>query len=60
MKNDQIKNVVLLKDGLKKLTESYANVAINDLKKLATSEKEIDYKKLKLMWIELKTELFLK
>ena len=46
MKNDQIKNVVLFKDGLKKLTESYANVAINDLKKLATSEKEIDYKKL--------------
>ena len=42
-KDYEIKNIVLLKDGLKELAESYpdsfSNTAINDLKKLATIEK---------------------
>ena len=50
MKNDEIKNVVLLKDGLKELIESYPSVfnsfVRNEVRELAAKEEDIDYKKL--------------
>ena len=50
MKDDETKNIVLLKDGLKELIESYPNIfdtfVKNELKKFAAREEDIDYKKL--------------
>ena len=50
LKDDESKNIVLLKDGLKELIESYPNIfgtfVKNELKKLAAREEDIDYKKL--------------
>ena len=50
MKDDETKNIVLLKNGLKELIELYPNIfntfAKNELKELATRGEDIDYKKL--------------
>ena len=50
MKNDEIKNVVLLKDGLKEIIESYPSIfnsfVRNEVRELAAKEEDIDYKKL--------------
>ena len=50
MKDDETKNIVLLKDGLKKLIESYPSIfdtfVKNELKQFAAKEEHMDYKKL--------------
>ena len=50
MKDDGTKSKVLLKDGLKELIESYPDsfrtFVKSELKQLATSDENIDYKKL--------------
>ena len=52
MKDDETKSIVLLKDGLKELIESYpmtfSTFVKNELKQFATKEKNIDFKKLSL------------
>ena len=49
LKDDEAKNEALLQDGLKELFESYpyyfSTFVKNELKQLATSEKNIEYKK---------------
>ena len=48
MKDNEKKNVILLKDGLKELIESYPSTfntfLRNEVRELATKEKDIDYK----------------
>ena len=50
LKDDGTKSIVLLKDGLEELIESYpmsfSTFIKNELKQLGTKEKDIDYKKL--------------
>ena len=50
MKDDETKNIVLLKDRLEELIESYPyffnTLTKYEVKKFATSEEDIDYKKL--------------
>ena len=50
LKDDGTKSIVLLKDGLEELIKSYhttfSTFVKNELKQLATKEKDIDYKKL--------------
>ena len=50
LKDDGTKSIVLLKDGLEELIESYrtsfSTFEKKNLKQLATKEKDIDYKKL--------------
>ena len=50
LKDDGTKSIVLLKDGLEELIESYrtsfSTFEKNNLKQLATKEKDIDYKQL--------------
>ena len=50
MKDDETKNIVLLKDGFKELIESYPSMfdtfMKNEMRQLAAKEKHIDYKKL--------------
>ena len=54
MKDDKIKNIILLKDGPKELIELYPNIfrtfVKNELKELAAKEEEIDYKKFRKIW----------
>ena len=49
LKDDETKNIALLKDGLKELIESYPNIlntfVKNEQKRLAANEKNIDYRK---------------
>ena len=48
MKDNEKKNVILLKDGLKELIESYPSTfntfLRNEVRELATKEEDIDYK----------------
>ena len=50
LKDDETKNVVLLKDGLKELIESYPNtfntIVRNEVGEPAAKEEDIDYKNL--------------
>ena len=50
LKDDETKNVVLLKDGLKELIESYPNtfntIVRNEVREPAAKEEDIDYKNL--------------
>ena len=50
LKEDQKRNIVLLKNGLKELIESIPNIfstfVKNELKEVAAKEEHIDYKKL--------------
>ena len=50
LKDDETKNVVLLKDGLKELIESYPSTfnlfVRNEVRELAAKEEDTDYKKL--------------